>query len=269
MTDFTTTRQCMARRLTGSTTSTQTECIAEEVPVALAYNGLSHVVMMATPADLDDFALGFSLSEGIIGRAGELQDVECMASSTGITLDLRIPESRFHALKQQRRNLTGRTGCGLCGQESLAAAIRPVVTVHHRLRTHPAAIADALRNLADHQPLNQQTGAVHAAAFARHGALAVREDVGRHNALDKLIGALARADIPAEEGFLLISSRASYEMVHKAAAAGIGLLAAISAPTGLAIQLADQAGLTLIGFAREGRMTVYTHADRIVSDASR
>jgi formate dehydrogenase accessory protein FdhD len=239
------------------------ERVAVEVPIALSYNGISHAVMMATPADLDDFALGFSLGEGIIAHAGELLDIDVAASGNGITLALCIAERRFQALKQHRRTLAGRTGCGLCGQESIAAIMRPAPAVAQHPIVTRAHVAAAVSQLAEHQPLNQLTGAMHAAGFLGCGLMCVREDVGRHNALDKLIGALARSATPVDAGLVVISSRASYEMVHKAAMAGIGIVAAISAPTSLAIQLAEQTGICLIGFAREGRLTIYTHPDRV------
>ncbi|WP_374356847.1 formate dehydrogenase accessory sulfurtransferase FdhD [Chitinimonas sp.] len=251
-----------ALRLDGGNASPREEWLAEEVAIALSYNGIAHAVMMASPLDLEDFALGFSLSEGLIQQAGELLDFEVEASALGLTLALRIPEARFQALKQQRRNLSGKTGCGLCGLESLAAARRPAPQVPAGPLVDPAAIHAALQAMQAQQPLNAASGAVHAAAYWHDGQLTVREDVGRHNALDKLIGALARTRAP-RDGLTVISSRASYEMVHKAACAGLPLLAAISAPTALAVDLAEQSGITLIGFARETRMTVYSHGERL------
>ncbi|MGQ5524203.1 formate dehydrogenase accessory sulfurtransferase FdhD [Chitinimonas sp. PSY-7] len=232
------------------------EWVAEETPVALVYNGISHAVMMATPLDLEDFALGFSLSEGIIEHAGELLDIELVPSERGISLELRITEVRFQALKTRRRSLTGRTGCGLCGQDTLEQAIRPIPVVSTHYAVAHTAVSNAMGLLADHQPLNAVTGAVHAAGLWCMEGFQVREDVGRHNALDKLIGANART---SRDGLIVISSRASYEMVHKVATAGFPIVAAISAPTALAIRLADEAGVCLIGFTRESRMTVYTH----------
>lgn len=256
-----------AMRIDGGTATGRHETLALEVPVACVYNGLSHAVMMASPLDLEDFGLGFSLSEGILARPGELLDIEIVEQADGIALDMRIIESRFQALKDVRRNLTGRTGCGLCGVDSLAAAVRPVKPVTRTRTVQPGEIARAMCRIAELQPLNHATGAIHAAGLALGGELRVREDVGRHNALDKLIGALARESVDASAGILVISSRASYEMVHKAASAGIAIVAAISAPTALAVQIADEAGITLIGFAREQRMTVYSHPDGIVAPA--
>lgn len=253
-----------ALRIDADGAAKREEWLAEEVPVALVYNGISHAVMMASPLDLDDFALGFSLSEGIIEHPGELLDCDITSSAQGISVELQILEARFQALKQRRRALTGRTGCGLCGQESLDGAIRPVARVDAGWRVHADTVRAGMAALAAQQPLNAQTGAVHAAGWWRDGTLIVREDVGRHNALDKLIGAIARQ--PERDGVLLMTSRASYEIVHKAAAAGIAVVAAISAPTALAVQLADEAGITLAGFVRGERMTVYSHPQRIVAE---
>ena len=234
--------------------------IAEEVPVALLYNEQPHVVMMATPAELDDFALGFSLSEAVIAQADELESIETFVLLEGIELRLRIPPARAQALALRQRHLTGRSGCGLCGTQTLENAVRqpaavvPVTCVDARILQH------ALVQMQQQQPLNAATGATHAAAWARSDGdvVLLREDVGRHNALDKLIGAMARAGTDVHGGFLLVTSRASYEMVQKAATFGIGLLAAISAPTALAIHLAEQTGLHLIGFARGDSHVVYT-----------
>ncbi|MDN3522417.1 formate dehydrogenase accessory sulfurtransferase FdhD [Halomonas ramblicola] len=234
------------------------DALALEVPVALVYNGISQAVMMASPADLEEFALGFSLSEGILAHPHECYDLEVKEEPRGLAVHLRIAGQRLAALKARRRSLAGRTGCGLCGTESLAQAIRPIPRV-----TAPAlgdaAIQRALANLAEHQALQALTGATHAAAWCDgQGCIRlVREDVGRHNALDKLIGALARRGGPTPDGFALVSSRASYEMVHKSASAGIGALVAVSAATALAVEQARAADLLLVGFARPGRHLVY------------
>jgi FdhD protein len=241
------------------------DAIAEEVAVALSYNGVSHVVMMMTPADLQDFALGFSLSEGIVDGPADIFATEIEAREQGIELALTVSARHFMLLKERRRNLTGRTGCGICGAESLEQALQPVPRVARGVRIDAAAIERARARLAEHQPLQRTTGAVHAAAWCSTAGdiLLVREDVGRHNALDKLIGALAhRTERGA--GFALVSSRASYEMVTKAARVGIELLVAVSAPTLLAVQLARESDLTLVGFAREGRFSVYTVPERVV-----
>ena len=245
--------------------------VARELAVALVYNGISHVVMMATPKDLEDFALGFSLSENILASASELYGLELVASDLGIEVAMTISAERFAALKKRRRNLTGRTGCGLCGAESLREAIRPLPQVGERVKLNAGAIQTAVAQLNDWQPLQAVTGAVHGAAWCDldGNIQLLREDVGRHNALDKLLGALHHKDsggVTVPDGFVLISSRASYEMVAKTAALGIEVLAAVSAPTTLAIELAQRAGVTLIGFARPGRHMVYSHPQRLARE---
>lgn len=239
--------------------------VVRELPVALVYNGLAHVVMMATPTELEAFVLGFSLSEGILQRPGELYDLEIVTQPEGLEVAMTIASERFLALKQARRNLTGRTGCGLCGAESLQQAIRTPAPVSDGGAIVHDAIDRAVRALAEHQPLQAATGAAHGAAWCDVDGriLDLCEDVGRHNALDKLIGKRCRQADPWQAGFALISSRASYEMVVKAASQGIAILAAVSAPTALAIELAGAANLTLVGFARPGRHMVYTHPQRI------
>jgi FdhD protein len=241
------------------------DAVAEEVPVALSYNGVAHVVMMMTPADLEDFACGFSLSEAVIEHLSEIHAVDVLKHPEGHELAATISGQRFAMLKQVRRNLVGRTGCGLCGAESLGQAIRPVPRVGEGVRIPAAAIDRALAALGALQPLQRATGATHGAAWCDVSGdiLCVREDVGRHNALDKLIGALARGREKPPEGFALVSSRASYEMVAKAARAGMQVLVAVSAPTTLAVELAGKSGLTLAGFARPGRFSVYNAAQRI------
>ncbi|MBV8658803.1 MAG: formate dehydrogenase accessory sulfurtransferase FdhD [Burkholderiales bacterium] len=260
LTDGYTTRP--ATRFDSGTVELRSETLAEEAAIALVYNGISHAVMMATPLDLEDFALGFSLTEGILTRREELYDLDITHGERGITLDMRIAEPRFLAMKDTRRTLAGRTGCGLCGQDSLEHAIRPVPRVESGVHIRPQDVSTALASLAAQQPLNQATGAVHAAGAWHAGQLTVREDVGRHNALDKLIGALLHARM-SPPPLLVMSSRASYEIIYKAAIAGIPVIAAISAPTAMALRMADEAGITLIGFARDTRMTVYTHPERI------
>jgi FdhD protein len=246
--------------------------LADEVPIALEYNGISHAVMLATPCDLEDFALGFSLSEGIIGRAAEIFGVEAVPSERGITLAIDVAAETFARLKERRRTLAGRTGCGICGTESLDQVLRPLPSLAGRgPRIAPAALARAGNALPSLQPLQRATGATHSAAWcSADGAVVLaREDVGRHNALDKLIGALTRAnpDLSGHlsNGFALITSRASVEMVQKSATAGIAVLAAVSAPTSLAVRVADECGQTLIGFARGEAFSVYTHAQRVVT----
>jgi FdhD protein len=239
--------------------------VASEVPVALAYNRRSHVVMMATPADLEDLGLGFSLTEGIVETRADLRATRILPRGQGLELAMTVTEPCFERLERQRRNLTGRTGCGLCGAESLQQAIRVPKPVPHALRTTHAALQRAIMELETHQPLQEETGAVHGAAWCDAGGriLALREDVGRHNALDKLIGHRAGAETEARGGFIVVSSRASYEMVYKVAAAGVELLLAVSAPTTLAIEFAQRSGMTLVGFARPGRHNIYTFPERV------
>ncbi len=243
----------------------QDDYVAEEVPVALVYNQLPHVVMLATPLDLEDFAVGFSVTEGIVRSAQEIASVRVFNRADGIEVRIRIPDDRFACLGEKARNLTGRTGCGLCGATSLKHAVRRPPPVRSALRVGPEDLHSALRGLAEFQTLNAITGAVHAAAWAlpECGIQKLREDVGRHNALDKLIGGLFRARLHPGDGFVVVTSRASYELVQKCAAAGVSLLAAISAPTGLAIRLAEDSGVTLIGFARNGTHVIYAHPDRL------
>ncbi len=240
--------------------------IAAEVPVALTYNRLSHVVMMATPADLEDFGLGFSLTEGIIDQVSDLVSTRVVPRDQGLEVAMNIGEDCFDRLSTQRRNLTGRTGCGLCGAESLEQAMRYPSPVGMSIKLSSDALQAALEHMPEQQPLASVTGATHCAAWCGlDGAiLALREDVGRHNALDKLIGHLQRMAFSPDEGFLVISSRASYEMVFKAAAAGMELLAAVSAPTTLAVDFALQSGITLVGFARPGRHNIYTFPERLI-----
>lgn len=243
----------------------QDDYVAEEVPIALVYNQVPHVVMLATPLDLEDFAIGFSFTEGIVRSADEITAIRVFNRADGIEVRIRIPEERFACLGDKGRNLTGRTGCGLCGATSLKHAVRRPPPVQSSFRLGTEELHAALRGISEFQTLNALTGAVHAAAWglAARGIQKLREDVGRHNALDKLIGALFRSRLRPADGFVVVTSRASYEMVQKCAAAGIALLAAISAPTGLAIRLAEDSGVTLIGFARNGDHVIYTHPERL------
>ncbi len=245
-----------------------TDAVAEEVPVAFVYNGRPHAVMMASPADIEDFALGFSLSEAIIAEAGECERIEVFPALSGIELRIFIPTERAAKLDDRVRELTGRTGCGLCGAQTLEAAVRHPEPVPGNVHIKEKSLKRALAGLDELQTINAATGAVHAAAWARaDGQIAMlREDVGRHNALDKLIGAMTRACIDKREGFALVTSRASFEMVMKAATVGMGAMAAISAPTALAISLAQQANVLLIGFARPNGYSVYTFPERVDAD---
>ena len=243
--------------------------IAEETPVALVYNGLPFVVMMASPLDLTDFALGFSLSEGIVESSSEILEINIAKHPEGIEINLAIAAERFAELEKKQRNLTGRTGCGLCGAQNLAQAIRHPQTVPSQVVISHAIVERAVQSLDEFQPLNVATGSVHAAAWVDfEGVIQLaREDVGRHNALDKLIGAMFSHGAPLNEGWLLLTSRASYEMVQKAATVGIEIVAAISAPTALAIRLARETGVTLIAFARDSRHTIYANPERLTQHA--
>ena len=252
-----------ALRLRADDRAPHADNVIVEAPIALLYNGESFAVMMATPESLEDFALGFALSEGIVGDASEFRLVDVVRHEEGVALHAAIPQARFDALAERRRGMEGRSGCGLCGVESLQAAMRAVPRVTSTTTVDVDAIRAALDALATQQPLNALSGGVHAAGFAHAGGLLVREDVGRHNALDKLIGAMAREALVPETGFVVITSRASYEIVHKAATAGIGLVVAISAPTDLAIRTAEAAVVTLAAFARGDCLNVYAHPQRI------
>lgn len=259
--DVTAVRQHRAERLVDQ--------LAEESPVALTYNGEPYVVMMATPRDLEDFALGFSLTEALIASPDELSGLKVTPlgeeADGGFQVDMQIPEARWRALADRRRNLSGRSGCGLCGAQSISAAIRHPRRVSAGLQVEDKALSRALRSIGKFQEINAVTGAIHAAAWARVDGhiIAVREDVGRHNALDKLLGALVRRGEDFGRGFVLVTSRASYEMVLKAAMMGVALVVAISAPTAFAIRLAEEAGMTLIGFAREDRYVIYSCPARV------
>ena len=253
------------RRWKDGAVETGTDRVAVEVPVALSYNGVSHTVMLASPADLDDFALGFSLTEGIIEAPRELRDLEIELSEKGVLVQMTIASERFETLKDRRRSMAGRTGCGLCGADSLDQVVRPLPPVAATARFTPETIQRAAAEMGGWQRLQRETGATHAAAwFDPAGKIhCLREDVGRHNALDKLIGALAKAKADMAEGAFLVTSRASYEMVQKSVAAGVGLLAAVSAPTALAIERAEAWNLTLLGFVRPGSSVAYSQAWRL------
>jgi FdhD protein/phenylacetyl-CoA:acceptor oxidoreductase accessory protein len=241
------------------------ESVAEEVPVALVYNGISHAVMMATPDDLEDFALGFSLSECIVGRPGEILDLDIVERDNGIEAQMRVSAQRALELKEFRRSMAGRTGCGLCGTESLDQLKRRASRVDSAAVLSGGALPRALAGLESLQQLFRLTGAVHAAAWcnAQGEIELVREDVGRHNALDKVIGAVAAQRGDFGDGFVLMTSRASYEIVQKAAAVGIAVVAAVSAATGMAVRVAEESGVTLVGFVRGERHCVYTHPERV------
>lgn len=242
----------------------EADALAEEVPVALEYNGISHATMLATPTHLDDFARGFSLTEGIIDTLADIRGIDVEPRDNGIVVQLEIATSCEVRLKERRRNLAGRTGCGLCGVEELSQVSRPLTPLSAPMRVSLAVLERAQLQMRAGQTLHDATGATHAAALVDHegNVLCVREDVGRHNALDKLIGATAKAGIPAA-AMALVSSRASFEMVQKTIAAGIGVLAAVSAPTALAVRTARNNRLVLIGFHRGSKATVYAGAESI------
>lgn len=237
--------------------------LAEEVPVALVFNGISQAVMMASPHDLEDFALGFGLTEGLLHTPKELHGVDLVTTPDGIEVQMSVSAACAWRLKERRRHMAGRTGCGLCGIDSLTEVCRPAPVLAPQSVSAPA-LACALRSLRDWQPMQQLSGATHAAAFCNLAGdiQLAREDVGRHNALDKLIGAMVRGRCAPHEGFIAISSRASHEMVHKTAMAGVAVLAAVSAPTTRAVDTALQANIALAGFVRSQDFVAYTHPER-------
>jgi len=252
-------------RLAESETDSGMITVAEEVPIALVYNGRPYVVVMGTPADLEDLAVGFSLTESIVARASDIRRIEVVKASHGIELQMDIAAEDAERLAARTRALVARTGCGLCGVETIADALRVPERIAHTLDISRDALFLAGHELAKRQTLNDATSTVHAAAWAnRFGEiLIVREDVGRHNALDKVLGAMARGGVTTRDGFVVVTSRASYEMVQKAAMCGVELIAAISRPTGLAIRLANLSGVTLVGLLRGRSANVYAGPQRI------
>jgi FdhD protein len=243
--------------------------IPEEIAVALTYNGGTFAVMMTTPQDLEDFAVGFSLGEGVICSPADIDSLDIVRFNDGAELRIWLTKPRADRLDKRRRYVAGPTGCGLCGIESIAEAVRPAAIVEHDRQFSSEQIMVAMRSLPLRQIINIETRAVHAAAFwdVAKGIVAVREDVGRHNALDKLSGALARASIAAGEGIILLTSRVSVEMVQKSAAIGAPVMVSVSAPTALAVRMADAAGITLVAIARADGFEVFTHPRRISDGA--
>ena len=246
-----------------------TRAVPEETALALTYNGGTYAVMMGTPQNLTDFAIGFSLSEGIVQAPEEISSLEVVDVGDGIELRMWLSEEKAAHLSERRRHIAGPTGCGLCGIDSIAEAMRPSAVVSKGRSFSPREIMTAMAGIFPLQPINIETRAVHAAAFwtPTSGIVALREDVGRHNALDKLAGALAQARVPTSEGAVLLTSRVSVEMVQKTAALGAAVMVAVSAPTALAVRMADEAGITLVAIARSDGFEVFTHPDRILSPA--
>ena len=240
--------------------------LAEEVPVALVYNGISHVVMMASPKDLELFAIGFSLSEGIIAHPQEIYGMDVVPACNGLEVQIELSSRRFMGLKERRRALAGRTGCGVCGVEQLNDIGKPIIPLPFTQTFNLAHLDRALVHLNDVQPIGQLSGCTHAAAWVLpSGSIAGgHEDVGRHVALDKLLGRRARENNVWQQGAALVSSRASYEMVQKSAMCGVEILFAVSAATTLAVEVAERCNLTLVGFCKPGRATIYTHPQRLI-----
>ena len=257
--------QCVQRQAwRDGSASTGERSLAEEVPVAFSYDGATHAVLMATPDDLEDFAVGFTYTEGIITTPAEIAELATLSVADGIVLRMWLTGDRSDAFAARRRRFVGPAGCGMCGLESLAEANRAIPMVSYHLQVSWQDIAEAVAALPARQRLNTQTRGVHAAAFWRpDGELILREDVGRHNALDKLAGALLRAGQSAAEGIIVLSSRISIELVQKAGMMGAGIIVGVSAPTALAVRTAEATGLMLVGIARDDGFEVFTHPERI------
>lgn len=239
--------------------------VPEETAIAFTYNGGTHAVMMATPRDLEDFAIGFSLAEGVVDAVNEITSLDVVDVDGGIELRMWLPDANADMLRERRRQIAGPTGCGLCGVDSISAALRPAAVVGEGISVTPHQIMDAMAAIAPLQSLNIETRAVHAAAFwtPAQGIVALREDVGRHNALDKLSGALVRAQVAAESGVVLLTSRISVEMVQKSAAMGAAIVVSVSAPTALAVRMAEAANVTLAAIARADGFELFTHPHRV------
>jgi FdhD protein len=257
---------CLAWR--SGVMSLSARAVPEETAIAFSFNGTTHAVMMATPADLEDFV--FALTEGLIESSSEIARPDVVATPLGIELRIWLPEERAKSYAARRRSMAGPTGCGLCGIESLEEATRPAPFVSNASRFDSGAIVEAMASLSAEQKLNGQTRAVHAAGFwtPARGLVAVREDVGRHNALDKLIGALARGGDVAAHGIVLLTSRVSIELIQKAARLGAPVVAAVSAPTAAGVRLAEACGITLVAVARGQDFEVFTHHQRIIGRAA-
>jgi len=253
----------VAHRTTGVTTAQRN--VPEETPIALSYAGTTHAVMMASPADLEDFAIGFSVTEGIIARAEEIETMDIIEAGAGIDIQIRLKDRANKRFEARRRRLAGPVGCGLCGIESIDEAMRSVPHIDSRLTLSESEIVRSVRELSHHQPMHSATGAVHAAGFfvAGKGIVAAREDVGRHNALDKLAGALIRDNQDTSAGAVVVTSRVSVEMIQKTAAIGAPCIIAVSAPTALAIRTAEQSGVTLVALVRGDEFDVFAHTERI------
>ncbi|WP_407147288.1 formate dehydrogenase accessory sulfurtransferase FdhD [Bradyrhizobium sp. ORS 86] len=243
-----------------------TRLIPDETPLALTYNGGTYAVMMGSPEDLGDFAIGFSLSEGIVQSADEIETLDIVELDDGIELRMWLKPAKAALIAERRRHIAGPTGCGICGVDSITEAVRPAAVVAARRSFAPREVMTAMAAITPLQEINHQTRAVHAAAFwtPGRGIVALREDVGRHNALDKLAGALAREQTATSEGMVLLTSRVSVEMVQKTAAIGAPLMVAMSAPTALAVQMADAAGVTLVAIARSDGFEIFTHPERVI-----
>jgi len=243
-----------------------TRLIPDETPLALTYNGGTYAVMMGSPEDLGDFAIGFSLSEGIVQSADEIETLDIVELDDGIELRMWLKPAKAALIAERRRHIAGPTGCGICGVDSITEAVRPAAVVAAGRSFAPREVMTAMAAIAPLQEINHQTRAVHAAAFwtPGRGIVVLREDVGRHNALDKLAGALAREQIVTSEGMVLFTSRVSVEMVQKTAAIGAPLMVAVSAPTALAVRMADAAGVTLVAIARSDGFEIFTHPERVM-----
>jgi len=244
--------------------------IPEETAVAVTYNGGTYAVMMATPQDLEEFAIGFSLSEGVIDSVADIVSLDIVRLDDGVELRMWLSKPRADRLQHRRRHVAGPTGCGLCGIESIAEALRPAAIIGSDQQFSAGQIMVAMRHLPPLQKINIETRAVHAAAFwnVASGIVALREDVGRHNALDKLAGALAQEPVVASEGIILLTSRISVEMVQKSAAIGASVMVSVSAPTALAVRMANAAAITLVAIARADGFEVFTHPRRISLEAA-